>query len=75
LTWKVGLAICCPITHQIKGYPFKVLLAGDLKTSGAVLSDQVKCLDWTVRKAKFIEKLPSEILKDIFAKLNTLVGE
>ena len=71
---KVGLAICCPVTKQIKGYPFEVVLSADMQTSGAVLSDQVKCLDWKRRKAKFVEKCPSGMLQEILAKLNTLVG-
>ncbi len=70
----VGLAVCCPITNQIKGYPFEVVLPEDMKTTGAVLSDQLKSLDWRMREAKLIEKIPTEILDDILAKINTLVG-
>src|SRR5439155_427115 len=55
---KVGLAIICPITSQIKGYPFEVLVPAGLKVSGAVLSDQAKSLDWRVRKAELICRLP-----------------
>ena len=47
----VGLAIVCPITNQAKGYPFEVLLPSDLPIEGAVLSDQVRSLDWRARKA------------------------
>ena len=43
---KVGLAVLCPITSQIKGYPFEVVIPSDLAINGAVLSDQVKSLDW-----------------------------
>ncbi len=43
---KVGLAILCPITNQIKGYPFEVVLPTGLAVTGAILSDQVKSLDW-----------------------------
>ena len=39
---KVGLAILCPITSKIKGYPFEVMLPDNLAITGAVLSDQVK---------------------------------
>jgi mRNA interferase MazF len=46
---KVGLAILCPITRQVKGYPFEVLIPEGLEMSGAILSDQVKSLDWRVR--------------------------
>lgn len=72
---KVGLAILCPLTNQIKGYPFEVLLPAGLKAQGAVLSDQVKCLDWKAREAEFICKLPHEITTDVLMKLNTLLRE
>jgi len=38
---KVGLALFCPITSQIKGYPFEVLLQESLKVNGVILSDQI----------------------------------
>ncbi len=47
---KTGLMLCCPLTTKIKGYPFEVLLSGP--TPSAALADQVKSLDWRVRKAK-----------------------
>jgi mRNA interferase MazF len=52
---KVGLVLFCPITSQIKGYPFEVLIPKGHSISGVILSDQVKSLDWNDRKAKFIE--------------------
>lgn len=48
---KVGLAILCPITSQVKGYPFEVAIPSGSKLAGVVLADQVKNLDWRVRKA------------------------
>jgi mRNA interferase MazF len=72
---KVGLAICCPITSQIKNYPFEVLLPDDLKISGAILSDQVKSLDWKTRQAEFICKLPEAIVDEVLQKLGTLIGK
>ncbi|MEO1164618.1 MAG: endoribonuclease MazF [Chloroflexota bacterium] len=70
---KVGLLICCPITNKSKGYPFEVKIPEDLDVTGVVLSDQVKSLDWKVRKAKFITKVSDDVLKDVLAKLNTLL--
>ena len=70
---KVGLLICCPITNQIKGYPFEVQLPDELEVTGVVLSDQVKSLDWKARKATFIGQVPDAVLKDVLAKLNTLL--
>jgi mRNA interferase MazF len=72
---KVGLAILCPLTSQIKGYPFEVMLPEGSKVQGAILSDQVKCLDWKSRKAEFICKLPHHITADVLSKLNTLLGD
>jgi mRNA interferase MazF len=70
---KVGSAILCPITSQIKGYPFEVLIPDGLKISGAILSDQVKSLDWKVRQAELICKLPSPIIDEVLQKLGTLL--
>lgn len=70
---KVGLAVLCPITNQIKGYPFEVALPKDLRVSGCVLSDQVKNLDWKVRRAELIARLPSSITDEVLKKLRTLL--
>jgi len=72
---KVGLAILCPITSQIKGYPFEVLVPEGLQVKGAILSDQVKSLDWRARKAKFSCKLPSEQFNEVVKKIGTLIRE
>jgi len=72
---KVGLAILCPITSQIKGYPFEVLIPDGLKISGAILSDQVKSLDWRARQAELVCKLPSATIDEALQKLGTLVGQ
>jgi mRNA interferase MazF len=72
---KVGLAILCPITSQIKGYPFEVLLPGGLPITGAILADQVKSLDWRVRNAELIATLPARTLSEVFQKLGTLLAK
>src|SRR5438309_965007 len=71
---KVGLAIICPITNQIKGYPFEVLVPAGLKVSGAALSDQAKSLDWKARNAELICKLPPAVVTDVIKKLSTLLS-
>ena len=72
---KVGLAIFCPITSQIKGYPFEVKIPEGLEVSGAILSDQVKSLDWKARQAKFSCKLPSVTYNEVVQKLSTLIRQ
>ena len=69
---KVGLAIFCPITSKVKGYPFEVVVKGK-KISGAVLSDQIKSLDWQAREARFAEKLSAQSLADVLAKVRVLI--
>jgi len=71
---KVGLAIFCPITSQVKGYPFEVALPDGLPISGAILADQVKSLDWRAREVEKIAKLPEKIMKDVLAKVGLLLA-
>ncbi|NTW29224.1 MAG: endoribonuclease MazF [Coriobacteriia bacterium] len=71
---KVGLAIMCPITSQVKGYPFEVSITDGLSVSGAVLSDQVKSLDWRARGAELACKMPQEDVEAVLRRLGTLVG-
>ena len=71
---KTGLAILCPITNQVKGYPFEVLLPEGLPIAGAILSDQVKTLDWRVRNAELICNLPAEIISEALEKLAALLS-
>jgi mRNA interferase MazF len=71
---RVGLAILCPITSQIKAYPFEVLIPDGLKIGGVILSDQVKSLDWKTRQAEFVCKLPASTLDEALQKLGTLIG-
>lgn len=71
---KVGLAIFCPITSQVKGYPFEVPLPAGLAVGGVVLSDQVKNLDWRTREARFICRLPASATAEVLEKLGTLLS-
>ena len=70
---KTGLAVFCPITNQIKGYPFEVVIPEGATVSGAVLSDQVKSLDWKARRAEPICTLPRKVIDDVLAKVRTLL--
>jgi len=72
---KVGLALLCPITNQVKGYPFEVLIPEGLEVKGAILSDQVKSLDWKARNSEFACKLPTEKYNEVVKKLSALIRE
>ena len=62
---KSRLAILCPITNQVKGYPFEVHIPDNLPVKGVILADQVKSLDWKIREATLICKLPEETVSDV----------
>ena len=70
---KTNLAIFCPITSQVKNYPFEVKLPDDIEINGVILSDQIKNLDWKAREAVYICKLPKAQLTETLNKINTLL--
>jgi mRNA interferase MazF len=70
---KVGLALLCPITSQVKGYPFEVVIPGEQEIVGVVLADQVKSLDWRARRAEVIGHLPDSVVAEVMEKLHTLL--
>lgn len=70
---KVGLALVCPITSKIKGYPFEVGLPSELEVGGVILSDQIKSLDWRTREAKYAGKAPRRVIEDCLKKINVLL--
>ena len=69
---KTSLMICCPMTTQIKDYPFEVRIAGTAPS--VVLADQVKSLDWRTRKAKRKGAVSPEELADVRAKILALIS-
>jgi mRNA interferase MazF len=71
---KARLAVACPITSHVKGYPFEVPLPADGKISGVVLADHVKNLDWKARRVVFEEKAPTDVLIDVRGRLRALLG-
>lgn len=70
---KVGLALFCPITSRVKNYPFEVRIQVQDKIDGAILSDQLKSLDWRARDARLIAKAPVEIVEEVLTKLRLLI--
>jgi len=71
---KVGLALLCPITSQVKGYPFEVRLPESLPVTGVILSDQVKSVDWRIRNAEFACQTSKPVMDEVLAKLRVLLG-
>ena len=69
---KTSLMICCPMTSQIKNYPFEVRIAG--ASPSAVLADQVKSLDWRKRGARRKGTISAAELTEVRAKIRALIG-
>lgn len=72
---KVGLALLCPITSQVKGYPFEVPLPAGLPVVGVVGADQLKSLDWRARKAVRIGPVPAPVVAEVVKRLQTLLPQ
>jgi mRNA interferase MazF len=68
-----SLALFCPITSRVKGYPFEVPLPPGAPVSGVVLVDQLRSLDWRARKARLIERASAAVVDEVLARLAPLV--
>ena len=71
---KSGLALACPITNQAKGYPFEVAVPAGCGTSGVILADHVKSVDWKARHAEKLGHGTTEVIDEVWAKLVPLLG-
>jgi mRNA interferase MazF len=72
---KTGLAIACPITNQVMGYPFEVVLPAGIPVAGVVLSDHVRNIDWRARRAERAGRADDDTLSEVCGKLAALIGE
>lgn len=68
-----GLMLCCPVTSQVKGYPFEVDLIGVKGLKGVVLSDQLRSLDWEARGAEKAGRAADDVVADVLAKVKVLL--
>ena len=69
---KVGLALVAPITSRVRGHGFEVAVNGK-KTSGVILCQQIKIIDFAARGVQFIEKAQPDVLAEALAKVRVLV--
>jgi mRNA interferase MazF len=71
---RVELALVCPITSQIKGYPFEVgVPAGTPELHGVILADQVQSLDWHARQAALFGRVPDSTVREVVALIGRLL--
>ncbi len=69
---KTGLAVFCPVSNRVKGYPFELVVPSGLAVSGVVLCDHVRSLDWRERQWKPICKVPTAFVQEVMARTLTL---
>jgi mRNA interferase MazF len=65
----------CPVTTQIKGYPFEVPIPSGVNVQGVVLADQLKSLDWQAREAEYIDHVPQDTMVEVVAKIQALLED
>jgi len=70
---KTGLAVVCPVTSLVNGYPFEVSLPPGSRIRGAILSDHLKNLDWRQRGAQKAGKISQSILEQVRARVAALL--
>ena len=70
---KTSLALLCPITSRVRGYPFEVRLPSNSAVSGVILADQVKSLDWRARRARFECHAARKVVWEVLEKVNVLL--
>ncbi len=71
---KSGLALVCPVTSQVKGYPFEVRLPKECAVTGVILADHLKSVDWRARQAEHLADCPFDVTNEVLAKLAPLLG-
>ena len=71
---RSGLALVCPITSHVKGYPFEVELPPGLSVSGVILADHLKSVDWRARRAESAGQIPGQVLEDVLNRLAPVLG-
>jgi len=62
---RTNMAIVCPVTNTVSGFPTHILLDERTKTKGAVMGEQAKCLDLKARNPSFVESAPGDITDEI----------
>ncbi|GJI94920.1 mRNA-degrading endonuclease [Duganella caerulea] len=70
-----GLTICCPVTNQVKGYPFEVPVVAALnhQLTGVVLADHVRSVDWRARKARKFAEVTPQCVHDVSTRIKLLL--
>lgn len=70
-----GLAMVCPLTNTNRNIPFHVPVPDQSSLSGYIMVEQIKSIDYTSRKVKFVEKAPQTTLDEVLGILDACLYE
>ena len=70
-----GLAMVCPITNTSRDIPFHVEVPDESSLTGCIMVEQLKSIDYTSRKAKFVEKAPRSVVNEVLSILDACLYE
>jgi mRNA interferase MazF len=69
-----GLMLATPITNQVKGSPWEVIIPPTCRVTGCVLSNQVRALDWLARGVTFHSIAPESLIDETLARIAAILG-
>ncbi len=70
---STGMAIVCPVTNTRRDYPFHVAIPKGSKSSGFIMVEQVKSVDFRSRRAQRIEHGEEELLSEVLSILDACI--
>ncbi len=70
---KLNVVFCCPITSRAKRFEFDFPLPEELDVKGVVLTHHLKSLDWRVRNAKYMTRVPEDIVENVLLMLDSIL--
>jgi mRNA interferase MazF len=70
-----GLLFACPITSRVRGLPFEVPLPPGLSISGVILVQHARSLDWRMRQAEVVGRVPEDILFQVLDILSAVLED
>ena len=70
---STGLAIVCPLTNTERRFPFHVPVPEKSGLRGFIMVEQVKAVDFRIRRAKHIERASDELLTNVLSILDACI--
>jgi len=70
---KLNVVFCCPITSRAKRFEFDIPLPEGLDVKGVVLAHHLKSLDWRVRNARFMTRVPEYVVEDVLVMVASIL--